>query len=132
MKKIIFTLLALTGAMTAQAYDYPYLTFMTGSGTLTSLSVSSLTITVSDGQLVVTNSGGSQTFTLSDLSKMYFSTEDVSTGISSPAVTDEVEVLTVDGISLGRFAGVEQARTALKSGTYVIKSKSKTFKMTVR
>ena len=65
----------MAGAATAQADDYPYLTFETADGTKVSVAAADLTLTISDGKLVVNN--GAQSFTLTELSKMYFSSTDV-------------------------------------------------------
>ena len=72
---MFLTAFLVTGTLSAAADDYPYLTFETADGTKTSVSASSLTISVGDGKLTV----GSQEFTLSDLSKMYFSASDETT-----------------------------------------------------
>ena len=73
MKKILLLLTMLVGAMTAQAEDYTYLTFETTDGAKASVSVASdVTLTISGATLTV----GSQSFTLTNLSKMYFSTTD--------------------------------------------------------
>jgi hypothetical protein len=81
MKRIMIALTALLGLLTAHAYEYPYLVLQTTDGTVTAVGVESLTLTVSDGTLTVTNSEGTTAFTLTDLSKMYFST--TSTGIDN-------------------------------------------------
>ena len=63
----------LVGALTAQAEDYTYLTFETTDGAKASVSVASdVTLTISGTTLTV----GSQSFTLTNLSKMYFSNTD--------------------------------------------------------
>ena len=69
------------GCLTTHADDYGYLTFETSSGTQKSVSVTSLTLTVSDGKLIARNTDGSQSFTLSELSSMFFS--DTQTGVSN-------------------------------------------------
>ena len=135
MKKIVFLMIMImAGWLTATAddYQYPYLVFQATDGTTTEVAVSSLTMTVSNGKLVLTNSDGSQQLTLSDLAKMYFKTS--STGIEQTAAqTDEpVEAFSVAGISVGTFDNVAKARVALKSGIYVLKSKSRTIKVVVK
>lgn len=74
MKRILlFFMLVMAGALSSQAYDYPYLIFQTIDGNLQPMAVESLVLTVSDGELVMTNDTGTQRFALSQLSKMYFS-----------------------------------------------------------
>ncbi len=71
------------GVATAQAddYTYPFLTIETSSGA-TSISTASLTLTISDGKLIAANETTTQTFSLTELSKMYFSTSSA-TGIET-------------------------------------------------
>lgn len=118
--------------------EFPYLTFIASDGTVTSLGVESLEMTVTkDGNLVAVNSYGSKTFTLTSLAKMYFSLSDESTasGITmaeAEGTTGEVEVFTLTGISLGKFTNSTKAKESLKHGVYILKSKSQTLKITVR
>ena len=133
MKRIFLFLLTVLATLTAQAYDYPYLVFQTTDGTVTAVAVEALNITSSNGNLVVTNNDGTKTFPLSTLSKMYFST-DGTTDIDSAQTSDttEVEVVAASGVSLGKFASLDEARKALKQGVYVVKLKEKTFKISVK
>lgn len=64
--------MAVIAVLTMRAEGYPYLLFKTADGTIHAMSVESLTMEISRGQLVVTNSEETQTFTLSDLDKMFF------------------------------------------------------------
>ena len=72
MKKILWLLTMMVGTLTAQAGEYTYLTFETTDGAKVSVSVEGLTLTISGTTLTA----GSQTFILSNLSKMYFSNSD--------------------------------------------------------
>ena len=135
MKKSFFFLLTLAAVATAQADDYPYLTFQTAGGESTSVLTSSLVIPFSGGNLVATASDGTATtLPLSGLSKMYFSASGT-TGIEETpaATTDEpVEVFTLAGISLGQYENLKHAQTTLAKGIYVVKSPSRTLKISVR
>ena len=139
MRRLCLILLGLTFVSIMKADgEFPYLTFVGSDGTVTSLGVESLEMTVTeDGNLVAVNGDGSKTFTLTSLAKMYFSTGDESTasGISlteTESADNEVEVFTLTGISLGKFADSAKAKESLEHGVYILKSKSQTFKITVR
>lgn len=139
MKRLCLILLGLTFVSIMKADgEFPYLTFVGSDGTVTSLGVESLEMTVTeDGNLVAVNGDGSKTFTLTSLAKMYFSTGDESTasGISlteTESADNEVEVFTLTGISLGKFADSAKAKESLEHGVYILKSKSETLKITVR
>ena len=122
----------MVGTLTASAaYEYPYLNFLTAAGVIETMPVDNLTMSIADGQLIATNGTTTKTFALTDMVKMYFTD---SSGLNSLiANTDEaVEVCTVDGVSLGRFASVKDALLSLDRGTYVIKGQSSTFKIAVQ
>jgi hypothetical protein len=68
-EKIFLFMAMLVGVLAAQAEEYTYLTFEMMDGTKASVPVEGLTLNISGTTLTA----GSQTFNLSDLSKMYFS-----------------------------------------------------------
>ena len=86
-----------------QAGDYPYLTFETTDGNKVSVSTESLTLTVSGTTLTA----GNQSFTLVNLSKMYFS-----------IIYD--------------LKGNKVSKSQMQKGVYIVKTNKGTFKMTVK
>ena len=125
MKKIGFIFwMALVGALTVQAEDYAYLTFETTDGAKASVAVSSLTLTINGSVLTV----GSQTFTLSNLSKMYFSASDeTATGI------EEITSATLDAAAeIYDLQGHKVSKDQMRKGVYIVKSSNRTYKMIVR
>ena len=73
MKKIVLILLLAISTTSLFAEDYAYLVFEKSDGSKTAVAVEAITITIADGKLTA----GGQTFLLADLTKMYFSTTDV-------------------------------------------------------
>ena len=123
MKKIVIIMMALVGALTVQAEEYAYLTFETTDGAKASVNVSSLTLTVSGNTLTA----GSQTFTLSNLSKMYFSNTSETTAI------EEITTATLDeAADIYDLQGHKVTKEQMKRGVYIVKTKSKTYKMIVK
>lgn len=123
MKKIVIIMMALVGALTVQAEEYAYLTFETTDGAKASVDVSSLTLTVSGNTLTA----GSQTFTLSNLSKMYFSDTSETTAI------EEITTATLDeAADIYDLQGHKVTKEQMKRGVYIVKTKSKTYKMIVK
>jgi ethanolamine utilization protein EutA (predicted chaperonin) len=123
MKKIILFMTMLVGTLTAQASDYTYLTFETTDGAKVSVSVSNLTLSISGTTLTA----GTQSFTLSNLSKMYFSNTDETTGIS------EVMKANLDeATEIYNLQGHKVSKDQMRRGVYVIKTKQGTFKLNVR
>jgi ethanolamine utilization protein EutA (predicted chaperonin) len=123
MKKIVLFLTMLVGTLTAQASDYTYLTFETTDGAKVSVSVSNLTLSISGTTLTA----GTQSFTLSNLSKMYFSNTNETTGIS------EVMKANLDeATEIYNLQGHKVSKDQMHRGVYVIKTKQGTFKLNVR
>ena len=124
MKKILMLLTMLVGTLTVQAGDYTYLTFETTDGAKASVSVASdVTLTISGTTLTV----GSQSFTLTNLSKMYFSNTDETTGI------EEITSATLDeATDIYDLQGHKVSKDQMRRGVYIVKTNSRTYKMVVR
>ena len=125
MRKIVLLFMALVGALTVQADDaYAYLTFETTDGAKASVSVESLTLTISGNTLTA----DSQTFILSNLSRMYFSkTDETISGI------EEITSATLDeATAIYDLQGHKVSKEQMKKGIYVVKTKNKTYKMIVK
>ena len=124
MKKLFLLLTVLVTTLTAQAEGYTYLTFETTERAKASVAVENLTLTISGTTLTA----GSQQFTLSNLSKMYFSTSDeTATGIeeiTSASIEEATDIYDLQGHKVSK----EQMR----KGVYIVKTKSRTYKMVVR
>jgi len=129
--------------------EYPYLTFESSDGSVVSIAVIknsntavttseslSLELKVSDGTLVATNDEGKKIFTLKDLTKMYFTDSDKtseSTSISSIEDENEMfELYTLTGISLGKFKDLDNAKTQLIPGVYIIKNNNHEMKISIK
>ena len=124
MKRLLFILMMMTGVLAMQAADYPYLTFETTDGNKVSVSTESLTLTVSGTTLTA----GNQSFTLVNLSRMYFSTSDESTtGISETVTADLNEVTDIYDLK-----GNKVSKSQMQKGVYIVKTNKGTFKMTVK
>ena len=114
----------MVGTLTAQADDYTYLTFETTDGAKASVAVENLTLTISGTTLTA----GSQQFTLSNLSKMYFSTSDKTTTgieeITNAALDEATDIYDLQGHKL--------TKEQMQKGVYIVKTKNRTYKMVVR
>ena len=133
MKKIVLLLMTLAGALTVQGRvhtlqemaerAYNFLTFEMTDGAKVSIAISSLTLTINGNTLTA----GSQTFTLSNLSKMYFSNTDETTGIeemTSATLEEAAEIYDLQGHRI--------AKEQMTKGVYIVKTKSKTQKIVVK
>ena len=125
MKKIVLLFMALAGALNMMADNaYTYLTFETTDGAKASIPVESLKLTINGNTLTA----DSQTFILSNLSRMYFSTTDETiSGI------EEITSATLDeATAIYDLQGHKVSKEQMKKGVYVVKTKHKTYKMIVR
>lgn len=127
MKKVLLFLMTMMGA-TAQADDgtYSYLTFETADGAKTSVALSSsqTVLALSDGTLAV----GNLSFSLADLSRMYFSTSDeTATGIQELRVAD-----LDDAADIYDLQGRKVVKAQMRKGIYVVKTSNGTYKVNVK
>lgn len=133
MKKILVLVVAVVCAGIAQAVDYPYLVFTNTAGTTTALPISNMTLSVNGSELSVTNSEGTQAFTLTDLAAMQFSKDGSVTAIENVIDGEKtVDVYSVTGVGLGSFGSLYEAAGVLSEGTYVIKQGGKSQTVVVR
>ena len=131
MKKIVFLMMVWMGALMVQADDnYPYLTFETTDGAKVSVNTESLKLTINGTTLTV----GDQQFTLTNLSKMYFSTADESTTtgideVGSATLDDATEIYDLSG---KKMATSDWSNGQLPRGVYIVKTKERTCKIVVK
>ena len=127
MKSFILGILMMIGTLPAMAGNYPYLTFELTDGAKVSVSVSSLSLSVNGNTL----KAGAQTFTISNLAKMYFSSTDETNGGATA-----IEELTADDLEGKEIYDLNGHRldsdAQLPRGVYIVKSKNKTCKIVVR
>ena len=123
MKHLLLALLFMAGTLSVHADEYAYLTFMTTDGIKASVKVSSLKLTISGTTLTA----GTKSFTLANLSKMYFSATDETTGIQQLTVKAMEDVTDIYDLQ-GRKVSKEQMR----NGAYIIKTKQGRYKIIVK
>lgn len=124
MKKIILFMTMMVGVLTAHADSYTFLTFETTDGAKASVSVSDLTLTISGTTLTA----GTLSFTLTNLSKMYFSTSDeTATGIEE-IISASIEEAT----DIYDLQGHKVSKEQMRKGVYIVKTESRAYKMVVR
>ena len=124
MKKIILFMTMMVEVLTAHADSYTFLTFETTDGAKASVSVSDLTLTISGTTLIA----GTQSFTLTNLSKMYFSTSDeTTTGI------EEITRATLDeATDIYDLQGHKVTKDQMRRGVYIVKTKNRTYKIVMK
>lgn len=124
VKRLFLLLLTMVGVLSVEAGNYTYLTFEMTDGVKASVPVTTaLTITISGNTL----KAGDQTFVLGNLKKMYFSDDNETTAISevTQAVLDEAE-------EIYDMQGHRVEKSRMKRGVYIVKTKQKNYKITVK
>ena len=128
MKKVLLTLVVLMGTMTAQADGYSYLTFELSDGAKASVEITSLTLTISGNTLTA----GDQTFTLENLSKMYFSTTDETAQGTATGISETMKADLDEATEIYDLQGHRVSRDQMRRGVYIIKSSKGTYKVNIR
>lgn len=123
MRTVVFGLMIIVGVLSAHAGEYTFITFELSDGTKASVPVTSLTMTVSGNTL----KAGSETFVLTNLSKMYFTSTNETTAIDE-VTTDALD----DAAEIYDLKGHKVTKNQMKRGVYVVMTKTKTFKMIVK
>jgi hypothetical protein len=127
MRKLLLSLMVMMTMLTVQANDksYTYLTFETTDEAKASVEMASLKLTFSGTTLII----GTQSFPISNLKKIYFSTfdESGSTGIES------VRTATInESVTIYDLQGHKVTKGQMKRGVYIVKAKDRTYKMVFR
>ena len=122
MRRLLL-LSAIVFCMESYAGDYSYLTFETIDGSKVSVEAAGLDIALSGTTLTA----GGHDFKVENLSKMYFSTENISGGIEKISVETDMEWTAVYDLN-GRKVAKEQ----MTKGVYLVTSKGTSYKIVVR
>lgn len=131
MKKIAIVFLLLVSALTTSAEGFSYLTFELTDGSKVSVDVTQLTLAISGNTL----KAGSLSFTLTNLSKMYFSnTNETTTGIEDvdEQALSDFSIAEVYDLNGRRILNGSSMKGRLPQGVYIVKTREKTYKMMVR
>lgn len=136
MKNKLFAMLAfLSFTIGGWAADAPlFMAFLSTDGSICTMDAEGLEMTVAGGNLIVTNGTDSHEFTLTDLSKMYFTGEAALKELLSDSEADQaVTVFTADGRAAGKFESAAKAVNSLPAGIYLVSTASgKNFKIAVK
>ncbi len=122
MRKILLIMFVMMGAY-SYAGDYPYLTFETTDGSKASFASTGLEMNISESVLTV----GQKSYVISNLSKMYFSATDLTSGvheINAAEITDDMEIYDLRGNRV--------QKGLMTNGIYLIRDKNATYKIAVK
>ncbi len=133
MRKLILMLVALVCVAVHANDKFGYLAFADKNGEIKTISVEGLKLTIVGGELVAQNADTKESFSLADLSKMYFSKE-AQSGIENIDIKNngKVTIYSTGGVKIGEFENIGAAQKHLDTGVYVVKSEKLTYKFVVR
>ena len=123
MKRFWMIALCVLSFGLAQAGEYAYLIFVNQANDTTALSVTDMTLRVSDNSLTVTNTAGTVNFTLTDLQFMQFMTESGQLAQRLDNVLDAnapIDVYSISGAKVGHYNSLLEAAGVLGKGSYVM------------
>lgn len=103
--------------------EYNRLVFRTVDGEEQSVSLTDLNITYTKSEMIATSGNESVKIPLTSLKSMEFSDSN-SVGSVMGNDASEVDVYSVNGISLGNYDSKADALNALPAGVYILKSKN--------
>lgn len=130
MRKFVLIVFLMVGGLQLWAADdtYEFLTFEKKDGTSLSFTAIGLSLTFGSETVTVASNGVTETFNLSDLEKMYFSSTEA-TAINQVALpsSGKTEIFSMDG----RLLPANQL-SSLPKGVYIVKNNGVTRKVTVR
>ncbi len=126
---LIFTLGILCACLSIRAAsDYPYLVFVMTDGTDLAVASDNLDMSYSDGFLHLKSNKVTESLEVSELLSMQFADVNVSAKQLFEEDLTEIDVFSADGVFKGHYASLKDASTLLE-GVYVVKAKSKTYKV---
>ncbi len=125
-------ILGVMASVSTYAYEYPYLIIQKNDGNTVDIETASATLEFAGSHLVVADVNGTQSYDLTSLNVMYFSTESSSITATELDGVGDVELYSVSGVSCGKFPDIAAAVKALDAGIYLVKGKSRTIKIAVR
>lgn len=124
--------LAMMPIATLSAANYNYMVFEDLSGQVKVISALGLTMSIADGKLTATTGTETVEMPVATLSGIYFAQTSGSSTIDADRLDEEATVYTLQGTIAGRYSTAREAISSLKSGIYLISTKSQTFKIAVK
>ncbi|MDE6511227.1 MAG: hypothetical protein K2L00_03930 [Muribaculaceae bacterium] len=128
MKKTLI-LAVLAFPMMAAAADYPWLTFSMADGTEMSVAAEGLAINYSEGNITLKSATVDQTLATDLVKSMRFTTSAAAVEGITDLMDQEADYFDLSGKKSGRFTSSDEARKALPSGTYIVRSNDKSLKV---
>lgn len=113
----------------AAAADYPWLTFSMADGTDMSVAADGLAINYSEGNLTLKSATVDQTLATELVKSMRFTTSDAAVEGITDLMNQEADYFDLSGKRAGKFVSSDEARKALPSGTYIVRSNDKSLKV---
>lgn len=131
MKKniLLLALVVASGFCHLYGADYPWLTFTFADGSQTSVAADGLHLSYNGGELNLRSDTVAQSFPVASLKSMRFAASSAGvvdiTGDSDTAV----ELFTMQGLKVGTFASLDNARDRIAPGVYLAKGRNTTLKV---
>ena len=137
MKRLFTYLIIVMASVGCYADDYGFLTFEQQSGTKKSIPALGTRITFVDGQALATYGDETYEVGIADLAKMYFSPEDITTGISlipspSPKGEGSEYVYDLQGRKIADNPSSFISHPSFSKGIYIVRKNGQTLKTIIK
>lgn len=125
-------LLLVTGVLASPeiyALDFPWLSFKMKDASEITVAADNLTMTYSGGNLLLTSASVSETLPVANIASMSFSNQQAGLDEINTPLSEYASYYTLDGVEVGGFTSVDDARHNLRPGVYIARTGSKSFKI---
>ena len=129
--KIILLIACLALPIIASASDYPWLIFKMTDDREISVASDNLTVNYKDGYLHFPSSPAVPSVPVGQIKSMKFTQSPAAVIDLTDVVSENSSYYNLYGIMVGHFSSMEEAKKALPSGMYIVKTDSKTFKVSL-
>lgn len=128
LKKII-PAMGLLLPLSLSSAEYQWLTFKMTDSTEVSVAADNLSINYSGNALHLKSATVDESFYVAKIKTMRFTSLSAGKNEASAIRQESADYYNMEGVKVGRYASIEDARRELPSGVYVGKSETKTLKV---
>lgn len=125
MNKFLITVVLVAGGIASATAQYESMELTTLEGKTDYISLSDLSITFDEGNLIArAGSGATVTIPLVEMDYMQFSSEEagITTIVSEISRSNPTEIFEISGVSRGTFSSLLEAKEALPAGVYLLRT----------
>ena len=133
MKRLLLSIsFSLAAILSVCAGDYDYLVFVKTGSPAQAVTALGATITFADGNMQVVSNGETTTIPLSEMSEMYFSSTSGISDLRAASDDNMVGVYSASGQHVATFQSLDDAKSQLPRGMYIVRQNGEIRKIAVK